>query len=161
MCGYSRDARTASKKQISPLRDDETVAPVEMTSLYPPHRHGMTNQSGLTTTVISTERAARAEKSAFALRRGCLLSPQRKSRRQSRLKRDGLSRNRMVKSQKLRVQKISPIARKSGEILQRLACKAVQRIAHEGMADRRQMDPDLMRAARTQAHLKGRGARGA
>ncbi|WP_144312260.1 hypothetical protein [Terriglobus saanensis] len=48
----------AGKKQISPLRDGEAVAPVEMTETSPtPH------------TVISTERVAGAEKSAFVMRR--------------------------------------------------------------------------------------------
>ena len=51
--------------------------------------------------------------------------------------------------QKLGVQKISSIPGKSGEIFKRLAGWAVQRIAYQGMADRCQMDSDLMRAART------------
>jgi hypothetical protein len=47
------------QKQISPLRDDKTVAPVEMTDTLPYPD---------STTVISTEREAGAEKSAFVLR---------------------------------------------------------------------------------------------
>ena len=50
--------------------------------------------------------------------------------------------------QKLGVQEISSVAGKAGEIFERLAGQAVQRIAYQGMADECQMDSDLMRAAR-------------
>ena len=46
------------------------------------------------------------------------------------------------------VQEISSIAGEPGEIFQRLAGYAVQRIADQRMADGCQMDSDLMRAAR-------------
>ena len=59
-----------------------------------------------------------------------------------------------MKSSKLGVQKISPLAWEAGEIFKRLAGKAVQRIAYQGMADGYQMDSDLMRAARMEAYLK-------
>ena len=83
------------------------------------------------------------------------------STRQSCFKIDWFSGDGVVEFQKLRVQEISSIARKAGEIFQRLAGEAVQRIAHQGMADGCQMDSDLMRAARLQAYLKCRGAGGA
>ena len=54
----------------------------------------------------------------------------------------------MVESQKMAVQEISSIAGEAGEILKRLAGKALHRIAYQGMADGCQMDSDLMRAAR-------------
>ena len=54
----------------------------------------------------------------------------------------------MDEFQKLSVQEISSIAWEAGEILKRLAGKAVQRIAYQGMADGCQMNSDLMRAAR-------------
>ena len=46
--------------------------------------------------------------------------------------------------QKLRVQQISDIAGEAGEIFKRQAGNAVQRIAHQGMADGGQMDSDLI-----------------
>jgi len=52
------------------------------------------------------------------------------------------------------MQKISSTAGKAGEIFKRLAGKAVQRIAYQGMADGCQMDSDLMRAAGIYAYLK-------
>ena len=67
----------------------------------------------------------------------------------------------VVEFQKLGVQEISSIAGEAGIILKRLAGHTVQRVANQGMADRCQMDSDLMRAARTQAYLKSRGAGGA
>ena len=67
----------------------------------------------------------------------------------------------MAELQKLGVQEISSIAREAGEIFKRLAREAVQRIAHQGMADGGQMDSDLMGAARIQAYLKCGGAAGA
>ena len=54
----------------------------------------------------------------------------------------------MVKFEILGVQKISSIAGEAGEIFERLAGCAVQRIAYQRMAYGRQMDSDLMRAAR-------------
>jgi hypothetical protein len=54
----------------------------------------------------------------------------------------------VLEFQKLGVQEISSIAREAGEIFKRLAGKAVQRIAYQGMADGCQMDSDLMRASR-------------
>ena len=80
--------------------------------------------------------------------------------RQSCLKMDLFSGDGVVEFQKLGVQEISSIAREAGAIVKRLAGYAVQRIADQGMSDRCQMDSDLMRAARTQAYLKGRGACG-
>ena len=62
---------------------------------------------------------------------------------------DLLSGNGVVEFQKLGVQEISSIAGEAGEIFERLAGYAVQRIAYQGMADGCQMDSDLMRAART------------
>ena len=67
----------------------------------------------------------------------------------------------VVESQKLGVQKVSSIAGQAGVILKWLAGCAVQGIANQGMADRRQMDSDLMSAAGMQAHLKCRGVWGA
>ncbi len=64
----------------------------------------------------------------------------------------------MVKGQKLGVQEISSVAGEAGEIFERLAGYAVQRIAYQGMADGCQMDSDLVGAARIQAHLKCRRA---
>jgi hypothetical protein len=64
----------------------------------------------------------------------------------------------MLEIQKLGMQEISSIAREAGEIFKRLAVCAVQRIAYQGMADGCQMDSDLMRAARTEPHLKCCGA---
>ena len=83
------------------------------------------------------------------------------SRRQSCLKIDLFSGDGVVKFQKEGVQEISSIAREAGEIFKRLAREAVQRIAHQGMADGCQMDSDLMRAARIEAYLKCCGARSA
>jgi len=54
----------------------------------------------------------------------------------------------VVEIQILGVQEISSIAGEAGEVFKRLAGKAVQRIAYQGMADGCQMDSDLMRAAR-------------
>ena len=76
------------------------------------------------------------------------------SGRQSCLKIHLLSADGVVEFQKLGVQEISSIAGEAGEIFERLAGDAVQRIAYQGMADGCQMDSDLMRAARIQAHLK-------
>ena len=58
-----------------------------------------------------------------------------KFRRHSGLKIDWFSRDGVVEFQKLGVQEISSIAGEAGEIFKGLACYAVQRIAHEGMAD--------------------------
>ena len=74
---------------------------------------------------------------------------QRGSRRQSCLKIDLFSGDGVVEFQKLGVQEISSIAGEAGEILKRLAGWAVQWVAYQGMADRCQMDSDLMGAART------------
>lgn len=74
--------------------------------------------------------------------------------RQSCLQMDLTAGNGVVKSQKLGVQEISSIAGEAGEIIERLAGEAVQRIAEQGMADGCQMDSDLVRAARIEAHLK-------
>ena len=71
------------------------------------------------------------------------------SRRQSCLKIDLFSGDGVVEFQILGVQEISTIAGEAGEIFKRLACQAVQRIAYQRMADRCQMDSDLMRASRT------------
>ena len=67
----------------------------------------------------------------------------------------------VLKRQRLGVQERSPIARQAREIFKRLARGAVQRIADQRMADGCQMDPDLMRAARVEAYLKGGGVCGA
>ena len=83
---------------------------------------------------------------------------QRESPRQSCLKIDLFSSDGVLEFQKLGVQEISSIAGEAGEIFKRLAGYTVQRIANQGMADGCQMDPDLMRAARIQAHLKCCGA---
>ena len=64
----------------------------------------------------------------------------------------------VMESQIVGVQKISSIARESGEIFQRPAGQAVQWIAYQGMADGCQMDSDLMRAARMETYLKCCGA---
>ena len=64
----------------------------------------------------------------------------------------------MVEFQILGVQEISSIAGEAREIFQRLAGRAVQRIAYQRMADGCQMDSDLMRAAGIQADLKRCGA---
>jgi hypothetical protein len=56
--------------------------------------------------------------------------------------------DRVLKFQRLGVQKISSIAGEAGEIFKRLAGEAVQGVAYKGMADGCQMDSDLMRAAR-------------
>ena len=61
---------------------------------------------------------------------------------------DLLSVDGVVEFQKLGVQQISSIAGEAGEIFKRLAGGTIQRIADQGMADGRQMDSDLMRAAR-------------
>jgi hypothetical protein len=61
----------------------------------------------------------------------------------------------VLESQELCVQEIASIAREAGEIFKRLTGHAIQRVAHQRMADGRQMDPDLMRATGMQAYLKG------
>ena len=83
---------------------------------------------------------------------------QSESGRQSCLKIDLFSGDWVVEFQTLGVQKISSIAGEAGEILKRLARRAVQSIAYQGMADGCQMDSDLMRASRIQAYLKCCGA---
>ena len=70
------------------------------------------------------------------------------SRRQSCLESDLFSGDGVVEFQTLGVQEISSIAGKAGEIFKRLAGKAVQRVAYQGMADGCQMDSNLMGAAR-------------
>ena len=75
------------------------------------------------------------------------LRMQRKSGRQSCLKKDLFSGDGVVEFQTLGVQKISSIAREAGEIFERLAGYTVQGIAYQRMADGCQVDPDLMRAA--------------
>ena len=72
----------------------------------------------------------------------------REAGRQRCLNLDSLSRDRVLKVQKLRVQEIPSVAREAREIFERLTGRTVQRIAYQRMADRCQMDPDLMRAAR-------------
>ena len=67
---------------------------------------------------------------------------------QSGLKIDLFSGDGVLEFQKLGVQQISSVAGKAGEIFERLASRAVQRIAYQGMADGCQMDSDLMRPAR-------------
>src|SRR5580700_8373006 len=79
---------------------------------------------------------------------------QQEPRRQDRLKIDLLSGDGVAKSQKLRMQEIPAIAGKAGKIFKRPAAEPVQRIAHQGMADGCQMNPDLMRPPRIQAYLK-------
>ena len=83
------------------------------------------------------------------------------SRRQGCLNIDLFSGDGVVELQILGVQEISSIAGEAGEIFKRLAVYAVQRIAHQRIADGCQMDSDLMRAARIQAYLKCCGAGGA
>jgi hypothetical protein len=83
---------------------------------------------------------------------------QAESRGQSCLKMDFFSGNGVLEFQKLSVQQISSIAGEAGEIFKRLAVESIQRIANQGMADGRQMDSDLMWAARIQAYLKCCGA---
>ena len=83
---------------------------------------------------------------------------QRESGRQSRLKIDLFSGDGVVEFQELRVQEIPSIAGEAGEIFKRLAGGTIQRIADQGMADGRQMDSDLMRAARMETYLKRRRA---
>ena len=78
----------------------------------------------------------------------------RESGGQSCLKIDLFSGDGVAEFQTLGVQEISSIAGEAGEILKRLARRAVQRIAYQGMADGCQMDSDLMRATRIQAYLK-------
>jgi hypothetical protein len=85
----------------------------------------------------------------------------REAGRQSCFEIDWFSGDGVVEVQKVGVQEISSVAGKAGAIFQRLAGYAVQRIADQGMSDGRQMDSDLMRAARMQAHLKRCGAGGA
>ena len=53
----------------------------------------------------------------------------------------------VLESQVLSVQEIPPISREAWEILKGQAGQAVQRIADQRMADRSQMDSDLMRPA--------------
>ena len=96
--------------------------------------------------------------SAIPIRIPVSLLLQREPRRQSCLKIDWFAGDGMMEFQKSGMQKISSIARQAGEIFERLAGQTVQRIAHQGMADGCQMDPDLMRAARTQSYLKCCGA---
>jgi hypothetical protein len=55
---------------------------------------------------------------------------------------------RMLEIQELGVQEISSVAGEPGVIFKRLAGHAVQGIANQRMADRCQVDSDLMRAAR-------------
>ena len=74
--------------------------------------------------------------------------------RKSCLKMDFFSGDRVREFQKLGVQQISSFAGETREIFKRLAAQAVQRIAHQGMANGCQMDSDLMRASRMQAYLK-------
>ena len=73
---------------------------------------------------------------------------QGESGRQSCFKIDLLAGDGVVEFQKLGMQEITSIAGEAGEILKRLAGQAVERVAHQGMADGCQMDSDLMRAAR-------------
>jgi hypothetical protein len=70
------------------------------------------------------------------------------ARRQSSLQIDWFSGDGVVEFQMLRVQEVSSIAGEPGTIFKRLTGQAVQRIAHQGMADGCQMDSDLMRASR-------------
>ena len=71
---------------------------------------------------------------------------------------DWFSGDRVKEFQILGVQEIPSIAWEGRELLKRLAGWAVKRIAYQGMANRCQMDSDLMRAARIQAYLKCCGA---
>ena len=73
---------------------------------------------------------------------------QLESGRQSCLKVDLFSGDGVLEFQILGVQEIASIAGEAGEIFKRLAGWAVERVAHQGMADGCQMDSDLMRAAR-------------
>ena len=77
------------------------------------------------------------------------LPKQRESGRQSCLKIHLFSGDGVLEFQILGMQEISSIARQAGKSFKRLAAYAVQRITYQGMADRCQMDSDLMRAART------------
>ena len=86
---------------------------------------------------------------------------QRERNRQPRFKLYLLSGDGVLEFQKLGVQEVSSVAGEAGEIFKGLAGQAVQRIADQGMADRCQMDSDLMRAARIQTYLKCCGADGA
>ena len=61
---------------------------------------------------------------------------------------DWFSGDGVVEFQILGVQEISSVAGEAGEIFKRLAGWAVERISYQGMADRCQMDSDLMGAAR-------------
>lgn len=81
--------------------------------------------------------------------------------RQRCLKIDLFSGYRVVEFQKLGVQEIFSITGEAGEIFKRLAGRAVQRIAYQGMTNGCQMDSDLMRTARIYAYLKRCGACGA
>ena len=63
----------------------------------------------------------------------------------------------VVEFEKLGVQEIPAVAGEAGEIFKGLAGCAVERIAHQRMADGCEMDSDLMRAARMEAYLKGCG----
>ena len=67
---------------------------------------------------------------------------------------DLFSSNGVVEFQIVGVQEISSLAGEAGEIFKWLAVYAVQRIAHQGMADGCEVDSDLMRAPRIQAYLK-------
>ncbi len=53
----------------------------------------------------------------------------------------------MIEPQKLSMQEVPSIARETGEAFKRLAGFAVQGVAYKRMADRSEMDSDLMRAA--------------
>ena len=83
---------------------------------------------------------------------------QSESRRQSRLEIDLFSGDGVLEFQILGVQQISSVAGEAGKIFKRLAGYALQRIANQGMADRCQMNSDLMRSARIEAYLKCSGA---
>ena len=63
--------------------------------------------------------------------------------------------------QELGVEEIASVAGEAGEIFQRLAGWAVQRVADEGMSDGGEVDPDLVRAAGVQGYLKCCGGGGA
>ena len=67
----------------------------------------------------------------------------------------------VVEFQELGVQEVSSIAGEAGEVFERQAGWAVERIAYEGMADGGQVDSDLVGAARMEAYLKCCGAGGA
>jgi hypothetical protein len=66
----------------------------------------------------------------------------------------------VAESQKLGMQTISTIAGQPRVRFKWPASCAIQRIANQRMANGRQMDSDLMRAAGTEAHLKCRSACG-